>query len=283
MQLRSFAVCCVFLAQASFGACAPNAFNPADPASEAYAANQVIRCLLRDGLCPQIQPNSISGLQLWLRADLLNLSDSAAVTMWPDASGNGHDASGGPSPTFKAATLQGLPVVRFSGAQYLDTTTFTQQPAVTAHTILAVFRTAGTTGETLLSNLDTVPTGRAQLSHSVTCPNHIISSVLSGLTICHSDVYVDEAWELFVLTWTLNTLTFHSMGTQTSSTNETATTGGGEWRVGASKTGASGWNGDLAELAMFNRALTTAERQSLECYFSKKFGLALETSPNCPY
>ncbi|MGC3959930.1 MAG: glycoside hydrolase family 76 protein [Verrucomicrobiota bacterium] len=60
------------------------------------------------------------GLVAWFRADsLTNLADGAAVALWPDASGNGCDASqplAANRPTFVANAINGQPAVRFNAA-----------------------------------------------------------------------------------------------------------------------------------------------------------------------
>lgn len=62
-------------------------------------------------------PTDLPNLGLWLAADALTgLADGAPVATWPDASGLGHNATqatAGKRPTFRAAVLNGLPVVRF--------------------------------------------------------------------------------------------------------------------------------------------------------------------------
>lgn len=72
-------------------------------------------------------PNSdtIKGaLQLWLRADLLQISDGESVPVWPDQSGRGRDLTatkgvreggvGGPGNFVMHSTILGRPAVRFS-------------------------------------------------------------------------------------------------------------------------------------------------------------------------
>jgi hypothetical protein len=73
------------------------------------------------------QPNSgdlAATLQLWLRADSLQLADGESVPVWPDQSGHGRDLSatkgirdegvGGPGNFIRQSTLVGRPAVRFS-------------------------------------------------------------------------------------------------------------------------------------------------------------------------
>lgn len=73
------------------------------------------------------QPNAgelAPSLQLWLRADALQLADGESVPVWPDQSGHGRDLSatkgvreagvGGPANFVKQSNLVGRPAVRFS-------------------------------------------------------------------------------------------------------------------------------------------------------------------------
>jgi hypothetical protein len=42
------------------------------------------------------------------------------------------------------------------------------------------------------------------------------------------------------------------------------------------------WNGDLAEVAVFNRALTTSEQQSIEQFLGQKYNIAVAPEPASP-
>ncbi len=57
-------------------------------------------------------------LKLWLKADDLSLNNGDPVANWPDASGNGNDASqvlGANQPTFSTNVINGKPAVSFDG------------------------------------------------------------------------------------------------------------------------------------------------------------------------
>lgn len=64
-------------------------------------------------------PSDIAGLIAWYKADaIIGLSDGDPVANWPDSSLHGYDASQGESdfqPSYKAGILNGKPVVRFDG------------------------------------------------------------------------------------------------------------------------------------------------------------------------
>ena len=220
------------------------------------------------------RPGDLSGLQVWLKADSLVLNNLDTVTYWPDSSGNSHDASGGVSPSYRTGTLNGRPVMNFNGSQYLNLPTFAQQPAATPHTLFLVFRTAGTLDETILTTTDAPATGRVQLSHTLGCPQQIISTVLSGLTLCYTTTtYIDASWELFEISWNLTDISLYSKGALVHTQSVTATAGGGPWRMGADKTASTFINGDIAEFVIYSRALSDYERREVECYLGWKYGL----------
>ena len=78
-------------------------------------------------------PQTIGGLSLWLKADAIaGLNDGDPVDTWSDSSGNGNHATQGGAnrPTYKTSVVNGEPVVRFDGTNnYLDIPSMSLQPA----------------------------------------------------------------------------------------------------------------------------------------------------------
>ena len=67
-------------------------------------------------------PQAVPNLVLWLDATKLSVSDGAPVTVWNDASGQGHRATqttAASQPTYRRSILNGKPVVHFDGGDYL--------------------------------------------------------------------------------------------------------------------------------------------------------------------
>jgi hypothetical protein len=63
-------------------------------------------------------PDSIAGLQTWLKADAISASDGDPVATWEDSHTSNNDATqgtGGSQPTYQTNEINGLPVVRFDG------------------------------------------------------------------------------------------------------------------------------------------------------------------------
>ncbi|MDR3456220.1 MAG: glycoside hydrolase family 76 protein [Verrucomicrobiae bacterium] len=87
-------------------------------------------------------------LAAWFKADALTgLSSGAGVSLWPDASGNGYNAfqaTAGNQPTYVTGAINGLPVVRFNAANssYL----WFYRPVQDDFTIICVFKSASGIG-----------------------------------------------------------------------------------------------------------------------------------------
>ena len=81
--------------------------------------------------------------QAWFKADALALAEGAAVTLWADASKSGHVAQGGAvAPTFSATRMNGFPAVHFNGTQ----TMVFARPVQDDFTIMVLFRTPAGAG-----------------------------------------------------------------------------------------------------------------------------------------
>lgn len=225
-------------------------------------------------------PSDISGNVLWLKADSLTLNDGDSVTTWVDSSGNGNDATqtGALRPTYKTGIIGGKPVVRFDGAsQGMNVPSGSTELNITgdltmfvvlksssaASQAVAVFgdSSAGTTGFMLY--LGNQFAGKASflssgnvtwLTQSSAVNNgsgHMVSVVLSGTALTF---YKDGSAD--------------GSGTSAAPVVYTGTRG-----IGFSDTGASPFNGDIAELIVFNAALSSGDRARVEAYLRGKYGL----------
>ena len=94
---------------------------------------------------PPFTPASVAGLKVWLKADVLALSDGAAVSSWTDSSGLANHATQGTSgarPIYKTNIVNAKPVVRFDGVD--DFLTLGTALSVTADCcVFVVHQTSG--------------------------------------------------------------------------------------------------------------------------------------------
>lgn len=91
-------------------------------------------------------PASLPGLLHWYAADkIVGLTDGAAVSSWPDLSGNGYaavQANGSKQPTWHESAIGGLPAVSFTSVQNVACTTV-PVPGVFSLAIVVNWGTSG--------------------------------------------------------------------------------------------------------------------------------------------
>jgi PKD repeat protein len=100
---------------------------------------------------PFADPSDVPDLYVWLKADAITgLSDGDRVATWPDASGNGIDAtqsSNSKKPKYRTNQVNGLPALQFDATN--DGMSTSANPS-TATTIITVYKSrAAATGKTL--------------------------------------------------------------------------------------------------------------------------------------
>lgn len=97
--------------------------------------------VLASGEPAALEPERIEGLEAWYRADRLELEKGAAVDVWPDASGRGHDLiderTGLPA-VREAGQINDLPAVRVGKS---NSHKVTDPFELGDHTVFVVYRT----------------------------------------------------------------------------------------------------------------------------------------------
>jgi alpha-tubulin suppressor-like RCC1 family protein len=225
---------------------------------------------------PELFP--AAGLQLWLRGDAGVTSDvSNVVSQWADGSGNSFHAyqmypSYGPLVVPNAAS--GKPVLRFDGTnKLLDLPNF--MSGKTAGEMFVVMRTSATQPDwpgfmTIGTGGEPWSGGSAYPSQSGTITDDFGSNTQHGtpkpiqdLSQLHIYNAVSTATE-----WTdrVNGLLHFTTATNTVSFSSSPRLGYG---YGAVTSGF--FAGDFAEILIFDRALSIADRKSVEAYLSSKY------------
>lgn len=211
-------------------------------------------------------PDSIAGLVGWWKADSLALSDGATVTSWADSSGNGNDGTGVSTPVYKISILGGFPVVRFVSVE----SDYFTIPAISAsppYTIISVMRLS--VGGFIVGSLATSSslgygpsadalrhlafndgsytyTGTTDLGFTF----HLLTAVVPSLG--GGTGYVDGTSETSAAAYAPSLTSFTTIGY----------VGG----VGVS-------DGDIAEILIYDSALSTGDRTAVEDYLQSKYGL----------
>ncbi len=232
-------------------------------------------------------PLLISGLQLWLAADHVGgfgttLSDGASVSTWTDLSDQGNDATtAGAAPTYKTGILNGLPVVRFaaSSSQYLCANGAATIVSGSDKPFTAVSAFKGTSGADVYSwgnSGNSVPFLTMRLSSDKPSSWKRDDAASGTQKIPSGGTNTGFHLVSHVHTGTAVSLYVNGVATSVNGTiDDVGTTTLDRFTLGAfGRTTVTGFfTGDIAELMIYNRALTDAEREHLERYLMNKWGL----------
>lgn len=246
----------------------------------------------------------VAGAKLWLKGDAITgVADGAKVASWPDSSGLNRPAANAVAanqPVYVADGRAGKPVVRFddggndavpNGVQWLDTPANIQTKNGASYSAFVVFRsdetevtaTALEGRDNLLQPLDvgTGNVGRTVLFIETPGGDRKISSVSAQASINSASSYQPGRWlqAAVVQDAATGTLTLLLDGAP-QGTVSMGPEGGQNagWRIGATKQGHGGLKGDIAELLVYDRALTSAERQQVERYLAGRWNLPTPTT-----
>ena len=226
-------------------------------------------------------PIDIANCQVWLDAsDLSTLTlNNGAVTTWGDKSGQGHSATAGVAPRLATNSLftgagGGGRVVHFDGASTymnVDFGSLTGSP----YTILLVVSGNGGTGQRFILGNGSAGFGVNQVLHLVYPGQNQFRLGQWG-----NDLTWTSPSNLLGLAhvWTgkLDTSAGRSLylnGSQVATLASTATVSGSQANgyLGTALNTGQNFLGDIAELVVYNRALSDAERSQVESYLLAKW------------
>ena len=207
------------------------------------------------------------GLRLWLRSDAGIATNAGGwVTQWADQSGNNNDAfqtKGTAAPELVANEVNGLPVLRFDGGDTVDFTT----RLLTIRTVFWVVsesEAAGAGARSLLGDVSFAHFRGGDGDPGTIWSTGASSAVRNGQTWVNG-LPVDGR-----ITPRPRAISIISLVT-------TGNTTAGEFGEGRFT---QPWNGDLAELIIYDRPLTASERKAVEDHLLAKYEiLGVVTTP----
>lgn len=228
-------------------------------------------------------PNRLSGLSAWYdftKSEFLTLS-ATAITQALDRSGNGnHTAVQGTStkrPTFASNQLNGLPLATFDGGDTLDLPSALYVLPNGAWTVFVVSkRNSETANANRLVSFTEGGLERANLSYGSAAGNVGFASRTAAGGGVASTGNTNTNYQILTA--------FRSGTTQSVQVNNgTATTNSGglsESGIDAGHIGsladASGYlTGGIAEILLYNRALTAGEIVQVNTYLSRKYAITI--------
>jgi prepilin-type N-terminal cleavage/methylation domain-containing protein len=216
-----------------------------------------------------IQLPIMTGLQLWISADSLNLFDGNSVGTWSDLSGRGNNVvqvTGSKQPTFRANILNGKPIVRFDGTSSEMSLTNVVNTSGMSFFIVAKWNAlnsysfaiglnAGTEG--YLRNPGTTnalfrPDGNVYTTIYQNGTPYTCSSPCSQFSV--PSVLVNRVYAV----------------TQNGNIGASI-----KWLGRNEFNNPTWWSGDIAEMIIYSSALTDSQRKSVEQYLGNKYGIAI--------
>ena len=230
-------------------------------------------------------PQDVPGLVLWLRAESLQLGNGASVSAWDDLSGLGNhatQASSSARPTFAANAVNGRPAVRFTRSSsqqlLLPASGFSGLDTLRDFSVFIVCRWGGQGSSGIFgaykpgaSNAHfEVENSGGQLRFRVADMNSIQSSgtmtvnawcQVAGLMNSSGDTPIAKMFRDGVL-----------RGERTQNPGSAVLSNYTNLMIGNSDSDRY-FGGDIAEVLMFNRALSSRERVAVERLLAARYGL----------
>lgn len=236
---------------------------------------------------PSTAPIPRNGLVQWLRATNVVTSGSN-VTSWTDISGAANDASNSSNwPTLSPSAINGLPTVNFSGSQFLQSpagfSTFTSgltallvaKPASVSAGARLFDYGNGATSDNIIMSLPsstglTFSTYNSSTSSSATASTGVSLGNFQLLEAAYNGTNTANLYVNGVLAGTSSSM--QTLNNLVRDNNY----------IGQDNSGGNRYNGQLAEMLLWNRQLTSAERTAVEGYLLSKYQTSTSNSVVTP-
>jgi hypothetical protein len=223
-----------------------------------------------------------NGLSLWLRADAGVTATSGNVTAIADQTGNYvlDQSTTANQPTLVASDINGLPALRFNGTQWLAAPG-TLAPGLNQDmTIITVGMTTNPDAQTysiyLGQNNGTQGVNRAVGYYGSELLDTAGSSCVGGQAPLAGTFVAETA----TLDSTLTNVTFYQNGLQTATGSLSGVQNlSAGITLGAAGGGSNGWQGDIAEVLVYDHKLSPTELQQVGVYLADKYGLYANEAP----
>lgn len=242
------------------------------------------------------KPTKLSGCALWLAADRGVTTVDGYVSNWSDQSGNGNHAAQGTvanRPLYVASGQGSKPTLRFDGSDdWLSFGTMTGMPTgSTSRTAFVVCKRTDTSKRNdVFTFYPNSAANRSQWGFSFGFPN---LTDVSFIFIDSTPGVAGGGSSTDSLIWCNRISATNTMSaelwksgskltlTQLSGSDGTIATGYDKCAIGCSTgyVNVTRFYGDISEIIIFNRALTSYERQTVEKYLSTKYAITTTSGP----
>ena len=225
-----------------------------------------------------------TGLSLWLRADRGVMTDSqGSVTAWTDYSGNDRNATQEDTesrPTLVTEAIDGKPALRFDGLRHflrVDGKLIDSQ----LFAIFAVATDRGTEGHrTILSNWTRDDNTVTSVFLGTTGPGRVrFTDAFANATVLKEPT---KPFALGASSTARRTLVFQNGTPIARSIRFSDRNVETSYLIGAQGDNGEHWDGEIAELLVFNRELTDNEARRIHDYLTHRYNLPPPAQPAPP-
>lgn len=230
---------------------------------------------------------STNGLRLWLRADAGVTTNGTTVSQWADQSGNGHEAfqaTVGFQPTYLTNGLNGKPVLQFDGSGDHLTGTVTSISSPLTLIVVGYFGVINPAsgdydymiqmGDGNNQNISIARTTAAPADAPYT--NTFYS--LTHNTALFGPRIPGQTWNVFSQVWS-NSAPRHSLFLNGKPQSVVDTGSGvtlnGNYMIGGTISGGYYLNGRVAEIILYEGALSQDARFQIENYLGDKYAITV--------
>lgn len=235
------------------------------------------------------QPKNV----LWLDASSLSLTDGADISVWNDLSGNNNNLSqsvSGFTPIFRnnGGNINGHPRAEFSkNNNRIVINPFNDMPT-SGITNFVIYKTAAGEGNDGLISYNTASRDNAFLLFN----SNNLRMYLNGSVDASGVDFSTGNWLMMSHKWNSSNgnLIYNSNGNQVYSTNfqnGVSIPSGGSLAIGGEQDSPDGgydaaqdYDGEIAEVIMYNSFLNSAQRIIVENYLSQKYNISFATASN---
>ncbi len=233
--------------------------------------------IIEVGETPTIpEPDSIPGLALWLKADAITgVSDGQKISTWNDSSGNNRNFSQGTSsrqPTYETNELNGLPVIRFIGSSIQTMTNSTNFSAPV--TVIYMVRQTGGYNNRMLSGLS----NNWLLGYWSSAKNkaYFVGWVTSSTA---GSPATDTSWHTYSAVIPGSSASSAYGDGALLASNSGGVSGPNGLSLSGHQASSEFSNGEIAEVIVYNSALNTTNRETVEAYLAEKYGFSPAQEP----
>jgi hypothetical protein len=231
-------------------------------------------------------PASLSGLSLWLKSDSGVTLSGSNVTAWADQSGNGNNAvtNIGEEPTFVSSFLNGNPAIEFNGRgqimQIADTNSL-DFLSISSFIVLEYLGQGTGNNIVYIKNANAgSPQNEAMYGLVATIGDYVsFPQNVDGWSDYQTQINIQNSIpRILSMTYDGTNQNVYSNGNFSNTFNI-----GGNIATSTGILQIGGYNksfndeeyfyGQIAEIIMYNRAVTSTERQQVESYLNTKYAI----------